>query len=153
LALFAWWMRRRGWLGVLATALLAVNVFQVFHGGEARMYALLQLLGVCAAMLSEQWLRHPKSWHTWALAAVVALAVFDHVSGFFLAVGVFTIAGVRTDLLAWRWRAAVIGALALWAVVWAPAFLDQRRLPYAEWMPRTSVDSVSRVVAMQLTDL
>ena len=47
LALFAWWMRARGWFGVVATALMAVSTFQLTYGGEARMYALLQLLGVC----------------------------------------------------------------------------------------------------------
>ena len=38
----------RGWPGVFAVALFAFSTFQVWHGGEARMYALLQLLGVLA---------------------------------------------------------------------------------------------------------
>ena len=37
LALFAWWMRRYGWAGLVATALLAVSVFQLAHGHNARM--------------------------------------------------------------------------------------------------------------------
>ena len=153
LGLFAWWMRTRGWLGVVATALLALNVFQVFHGGEVRMYALMQLLGVAAAVLSDSWLQRPMRWHPWVLALVVTLAVFDHVSGFFLAAGVFAVAELRTDARAWKWRAAIVGSVVVWAVAWGPTFLDQRRLPYSSWMPRTSFDAVADVVAMQLTDV
>ena len=67
LALFAWWMRKRGWVGVGATALMAVSTFQLIYGGEARMYALLQLIGVAAAVVGDHWLRAPRPWHAWAI--------------------------------------------------------------------------------------
>ena len=39
LALFAWWMRARGLAGVVATVIARGSAFQIYHGGEARMYA------------------------------------------------------------------------------------------------------------------
>src|SRR4029077_9540135 len=71
LALFAVWMRDRGRVGLLATALMACSAFQVSYGGEARMYALLELLGVAAAMLAERWWRTPRPWHAGAAGALV----------------------------------------------------------------------------------
>jgi len=50
LALFAWWMRGRGRVGVFATVMMALAVFQIAHGREARMYAELELIGIAAAM-------------------------------------------------------------------------------------------------------
>ena len=147
LALFAWWMRKRGWFGVIATALMAVSTFQVFYGGEARMYALLQLLGIAAAVIGENWLRAPQRWHPWAVGLLVVVAVFDHVSGFLLAAGLFALAGARRDRDAWRWRFGICAAVAIWIPVWGPSFLEQRHLPWSAWMPRTSVDAVADTVS------
>ena len=110
LALFAWWMRKRGWVGVIATSLVAVSTFQLIYGGEARMYALLQLIGVRAAVIGEQWLRAPRSWHAWAIGALVLVAVFDHVQGFLLAAGLLRARGARRDREAWRWRVGLVAA-------------------------------------------
>ena len=69
LALFAWWMRRYGLAGIVATALLAVSDFELTHGRTARMYAELELIGVLAAVLADSWLRRPRRWHAPALGA------------------------------------------------------------------------------------
>jgi hypothetical protein len=154
LALFAWWMRARGLAGVVATAVLAGSAFQIFHGGEARMYALLELLGVGAAMLAERWLGDDAPrWSAWAASGIVALALFDHVSGFLLAAGMFAVAGIRTDRRAWEWRAGVVGAVGLWAVVWGTSFAHQAGGDWVGWIPRTSPTSFARAVSGQITDV
>ena len=154
LALFAWWMRARGVAGLVATAILAASAFQIFHGGEARMYALLELLGVAAAILAERWLgEDAPRWSAWAAGGLVALALFDHVSGFLLAAGMFAVAGLRRDRRAWEWRAGVVGAIGLWAVVWGASFAHQAGGDWAGWIPRTSPTSFAGAVSGQVTNL
>jgi hypothetical protein len=153
LVLFAWWMRNRGLAGIVALAVMAVSPFQIMYGGEARMYALLELLGVAAAVISEAWLRTPRRWHATAVGAIVLVAVFDHVSGLLLAAGLFAVAGVRRDGGAWRWRAWIGGAVLVWAATWGPSFLAQSSTTHASWIDRTSltrfVDAVSSLVTNQ----
>jgi hypothetical protein len=154
LALFAWWMRARGLAGVIATAVLAGSAFQVFHGGEARMYAILELLGVAAAVLAERWLADDAPrWCAWAVGGLVAVALFDHASGFLLAAGAFAVAGVRVDRRAWEWRVAIGAAVLLWAVVWGSSFADQAGNDWVGWIPRTSPTSFARAVSGQVTDV
>lgn len=153
LALFACWMRGRGRAGLIATALFACSSFQILHGGEARMYALLELLGIAGAVLAEQWLRRPAGWHVAALLAIVAVALFDHVSGFLLAAGLFAVAGIGTDRRSWAWRGGVVGAVALWAACWGPSFMQQAGGDWAGWIPRTTLAGLARAVSGQVTDL
>jgi hypothetical protein len=154
LVLFAWWMRTRGLAGVVATAVLAGSAFQIFHGGEARMYALLELLGVAAAMLAERWLGDDAPrWSAWAVSGIVALALFDHVSGFLLAAGMLAVAGVRSDRRAWEWRAGIVAALGLWAVVWGTSFAHQAGGDWVGWIPRTSPTSFAEAISGQVTDV
>ena len=86
-------MRTRGWLGVLATALLAVSVFQVLHGREVRMYPELELIGVGAAVLADSWLRQPRRWHAPLVGALTFVCLLTHVSGFLLGAGFLALAG------------------------------------------------------------
>jgi hypothetical protein len=151
LALFAWWMRSRGWVGVLATALLAVSTFQIVYGGEARMYALLQLLGVAIAIVAESWLRRPASWHAWALGALLLVALLDHVSAFLLGAGLLLVAGTRRDVEAWRWRGAVVGAGAVWLLLWGSSFVDQLHGSDTSWIPRTTPSGFMQVVSRHVT--
>jgi hypothetical protein len=151
LALFAWWMRARGWIGVFATGFMAVSVFQLVYGGEARMYALLQLLGVAAAMLAERWLRAPAQWHAWAAGGLVLVALFDHISGTLLAAGLLALVGVRGDRDAWRWRGAVAGAGVVWLALWGPSMLDQVGGRWAAWIPRTTIGGFAETVSRQIT--
>jgi uncharacterized membrane protein len=151
LALFAWWMRGRSWLGVIATALMAVSTFQVLYGGDARMYALLQLLGVTAAIVTERWLRAPAPWHAWAIGVVLLVALFDHVSGALLGAGLVAVAGFRRDREAWRWRLVVTGAGLVWLAVWGPVMLDQLGGQWASWIPRTTPLGFAQTVSRQIT--
>ncbi len=154
LVLFAWWMRKRGIAGVVATALLAGSSFQIYHGGEARMYAVLELLGVASAVVAERWLAHEAPrWCAWAAGAIVAVALFDHVSGFLLGAGMLAVAGVRLDRRAWEWRAALGAALLLWAAVWSAPFADQAGGDWVGWIPRTSPASIARAVGGQITEV
>ena len=154
LVLFAWWMRTRGLAGVVATAVLAGSAFQIYHGGEARMYAVLELLGVASAIVAERWLRDgaPRRC-AWLAGVLVAVALFDHVSGFLLAAGVVAVAGLRGDRRAWEWRAATGTAVALWAVGWGTSFAAQAGGDWVGWIPRTSPASFARAVSGQVTDI
>jgi hypothetical protein len=153
LVLFAWWMRNRGLAGIMATVVFACSTFQIYYGGEARMYALLELLGVASAVVADRWLRDSARWCAWAAGVLVALALFDHVSGFLLAAGMLAIAGMRTDRRAWTWRATVAGGVAIWAVLWGSSFAQQAGGDWASWIPRTSPSSVARAVSGQVTYL
>jgi len=150
LALFAWWMHRRSWFGLLATALLSFSTFQVLHGGEARMYALLQLLGIGAAIIAERWFRAPRAWHSWALASILLVALFDHVSGLLLGLGLVALAGLRRDGEAWRLRMLIGAAGLVWAVFWFPTLLEQLDHSWSDWVPRTTPTGVARVVGEQV---
>jgi hypothetical protein len=153
LGLFAWWMRTRGLAGVVAVAVMAVSPFQIMYGGEARMYALLELLGVAGAMLAAGWLRRPARWHVAMVGVIVAVALVDHVSGFLLAAGLFVVPGIRNDRPAWAWRTGVVTAGVFWALVWGSAFRQQAGGDWVGWIPRTSVTSLARAVSGQVTDL
>ena len=151
LIVFALWSRRLGRAGLIATALMAISEFQVLHGGEARMYALLQLLGVLALVVADRWVRAPRSWHAAALAALLVVAYLDHVSAFLLAGGAFVLPGLRRDGEAWRWRGAVVGATVVWAVAWGPTFLGQAEHDWAGWIPATTPAGIVRAVGGQVT--
>jgi hypothetical protein len=153
LALFAYWMRSRGRVGVLATALMAVSAFQILHGRNARMYAELELLGVALAVLTEAWLRAPRRRHAPILAVFVFAGLLLHVSMILFAFGLFVLPGRRTDRDAWRWRAAIAGAGAVWAGLWGSSFLVQSAGGHSDWIPRTNtagvVDTVSSLATGQ----
>jgi len=151
LALFAWWMRTRGWLGIVATALFAVSAFQITHGREVRMYPELELVGVAAAVVAEAWLTRPRRWHARAIGALTLACLLLHVSGFLLGAGLLVLAGRRTDREAWRWRRALALALAAWAVLWGPSFLTQARGGHSDWIPRTTGRHLAVTVARLVT--
>jgi hypothetical protein len=151
LALFARWMRSRGVTGVVATAIFAVSGFAIAYGAQARMYALLQLLGVAAAMTAEAWLRAPRPAHARIVGALVFLGCLDQASMFLLAAGLVAVAGLRTDRGAWRWRAGIAAGIAAWAVLWGPSMLAQLRGHHSNWIPPTSLRGVTDGVASLVT--
>jgi hypothetical protein len=151
LALFAWWMRGRGRAGVIATALLAVSAFQVLHGRDARMYAELELIGVAAAVLADQWRRRPRPWHAPVLGALVLTGLMTHVSMFLLGAGLLALAGLRTDREAWRWRGAIVAGGLGWALLWGPTFLVQSRGGHSSWIAPTSVSGTVNALGFLLT--
>jgi hypothetical protein len=152
LALFAWWMRRYGLAGIVATALFAVSTFELTHGRTARMYAELELIGVLAAVLADSWLRRPRRWHAPALGALVLAGLLTQTQGFLLAAGLLALAGLRRDREAWRWRAAVAAAGAVWAVLWGRSFLVQASGGHSNWIPRTTISGTAHTFGGLVTD-
>jgi len=152
LALFAWWMRRRGWAGVVATGLMATSSFQLAHGREARMYALMILIGVAAAMVAEAWLLQPRRWQLWTIFGLVVVGSFDHVSIFLLGAGLLAVAGLRTDRAAWWWRLALAAGLVPWLVLWSRAAQEQAGGHHADWIARTTLSGFADIVAGLVTN-
>ena len=150
LALFAWWMRNRGRIGILATAAMSICAFQLQYGREARMYGSMALIGVTAAVIAERWLTAPRNTHAVAIAALTFVGLMTHVSMALLAVGLITLAGRRGDAAAWRWRAGVAAGAAGWALIWGAAFVMQSRGGHSSWIPRTTparfVDTIGALV-------
>jgi hypothetical protein len=144
--LVAWWMRRRGVVGIVATGLFALSTFQIVHGREARMYAELELIGVGAAVIADSWLRRPRAWHAPVVGAIVLVGLFTHVSMFLLGAGLLALPGLRTDRQAWRWRWALAAATAVWAALWGPSFLTQSRGGHSDWIPHTTVPNIIHTV-------
>ena len=153
LGLFAWWMRDRGRVGILATAAMAVGTFQLYYAREARMYAVMELLGVATAVVAESWLRAPRRRHAAVIGAIVFLGLLTHVSMILAAVGLLALAGSRRDRDAWHWRAAILVATAGWAVLWGPSFLTQSKGGHSSWIPHTTplrlIDTVGGLVTEQ----
>jgi Dolichyl-phosphate-mannose-protein mannosyltransferase len=151
-ALFAWWMRRWGIAGVVATALLAINTFQVVHGRDVRMYADLELIGVATVVLADSWIRNPRSWHAAAVGGLVFVGLLTHVQMFLLAAGLVALAGIRTDRAAWHWRAGIAGGVFGWAVLWGRSFLAQSRGGHSDWIPRTTLAGIVHTVGSLVTN-
>lgn len=151
LALFAWWMRTRGVAGVVATGLFAISGFAIAYGSEARMYALLQLLGVAAAVMADGWLRAPRRAHAIVVGALVLVGCLDHTSMFLLVAGLLALPGFRRDRDAWRWRAGVVVGLGAWAVLWGVSFITQFEGAHASWIPPTTARAVVDAVTSLVT--
>ena len=138
LALFAWWMRDRGRVGVAATAAMAICAFQIAYGREARMYGPMELIGVGTAVIAESWLRNPRRAHSVMIGALTFVGLMTHISMALMAVGLLALPLLRRDADAWRWRGAVAAGAAGWALVWGPSFLVQSRGGHSSWIPHTT---------------
>ena len=141
------WMRRRAWFGVGVVTMFALSPFQLLYGRQARMYALMTLVGVLVAVVAERWIDGDER-SRWAVAvgALTAIACLDHAGGLFLAAGIFALPGLRRDPAAWRWRAAPVAAVLVWALLWGPAFLDQTGRNAGLWIPTTTPSTFDAVV-------
>lgn len=146
-----WWMRDRGWFGVLVVAGTSVAAIQVLYARQARMYALVILAGTAAAALSERWLGDRRA--RWAVPAAGALAVglFSHTATAFFAASALLVAGLDRDRAAWVWRASVAAALVGWAAAWGPSIADQLDHDPAGWIPHTSLRTALEAVSGQVS--
>jgi uncharacterized membrane protein len=138
LALFAWWMRDRGRVGMVATAAMAICGFQLTYGREARMYGPMELIGVAIAVIADSWLRAPRRRHAATIGALTFIGLTTHISTILVAIGLIALAGRRRDSDAWRWRAGVAAGSAAWALLWGRAFLVQARGGHSSWIPHTT---------------
>lgn len=143
----AWWWRRHGRVGVVTTWLFALSSFAVTYAHEARMYAGLGLAGITAAAAAERWLEEPDRIGPLVAVTLALLGALLLQGGAGMAVfGVIAVAGGRRDAAAWRWRGAVVCAVAGWGICWGPAFLAQLRHGPGQWIPLTSLTSAPRAV-------
>jgi len=151
LALFAWWMRNRGIVGVAATAAMSLCAFQLTYGREARMYGPMELIGVGAAVAADSWLRAPRRRHAVIIGAITFVGLLTHVSMLLAAIGLVALAGRRLDREAWRWRAGIAAGTAGWAMLWGPSFVTQSHGGHSSWIPHTTparlVNTIGALVA------
>jgi len=146
LVVFAVWMRRRGWIGLLAIAFMAVASFQITYARDARMYAGMTLVGVCAAFAADRWLETSRTSASVAVSGAVLVGLFLHASTLVMAAGLGLIPGLRRDSAAWEWRAGIVAALAVWGGLWGSVFREQARRAGASWIPHTSPDYLARTL-------
>ena len=119
LAVFAWWQRRYGLAGLVATALFAVSPFVLVYDRQARMFGLLTLGAVVAAAASDRWLATVETQvggrGRRRRRSVVAMS---YSVGFLLPGFLLLVPGWRRDRQAWIFRLASAGAVGIWAVLW-----------------------------------
>ncbi len=147
-----WWMWRRGWFGVVVVSLTSVSFFQLLYAHEARMYALAILCGTAAAALTERWLRDGSARWRWWLLLPLVLGLYDLASFLLLAGALLLVPGARRDGEAWRWRATVVGGLAVWAVGWGLSFVTQAGGHHSDWIPYTGLATMRDTIANFVTD-
>lgn len=140
LLLLARWMRSKGSFGAFTTAAAAVMPFLVAHGREARMYSLVMLLGVAAAVIADRWLRRPTGKLAGAVALVGLLAVLSHSAAIPAVASMGLLPGLRRDRAAWVYRGWMGISFLVWAALWGPAFADQSGAASdpGYWVPTTS---------------
>ncbi len=153
LALFAWWMRDRGRVGIVATAAMSICAFQLVHGREARMYAPLELIGVGVAVVADSWLRAPRRKHAALICILTFVGLMTHISMILLAIGLIALAGRRRDAEAWQWRAGIAAGIAGWALLWGSSFLVQARGGHSSWIPHTTPARFVAAISALVTDL
>jgi hypothetical protein len=130
---------------------MAVCAFQLSYAREARMYGVMELIGVAVAVVADSWLRAPRRRDPYAVGGLVAVGLLTHVSMLLLVVGLLMIAGRRRDGDAWRWRAGVGAGTALWAVLWGPSFVVQSRGGHSSWIPHTTASRFFDTIAQLVT--
>ena len=135
------WRRRDRVEMLVVTAIAAVQPFALAYARQARMYGLMQLLGLVAAVGAERWLSGGGS-RRWALTAAVAgtMAAFTHSTGALVLAGLAVVPGLRRDRAAWEWRGAVLAGSALFAATWGATMVGWRS---SSLNPPLSVESFS----------
>jgi hypothetical protein len=148
-----YWLGRRLFgarVGLLASALLAVNVFHVWFSQEVRSYALVVFLTVLSLLLFVEAVEHPRRWGAWAGYAVASvLAVYAHffaalvLAAQWLAAGPRRLRGVGVRRLALVVLALVVPLLPL------AAFILRRDQGQIDWVPpTTAAHALATVLAL-----
>lgn len=151
LGVAAWWWRRLGRIGAIATALLAVSSFAITYAHDARMYAGLELAGIVVAAAAASWLERPSRGALMAAGGGLSVALWSQGGAILVVPGVLAVAGLRRDRDAWAWRACVAGAVGAWALLWGPSLLAQQAVRSHSWIPLTS-PHVALVTLNELVD-
>jgi hypothetical protein len=121
----AWWFRRRGLFGVVATALFAVGAFELTYAWQARFYPFMMFIGVATAMLAHRWLHEGGRRLALICGAVMFVGCLQSESGLYLAFAFMFLPGLRRDRDSWWWRASLASAGLAWLAVWGWAVVDQ----------------------------
>jgi hypothetical protein len=146
-----WWMRGRGWFGVFVIAMTSVAAIQVLYARQARMYAVVILVGTIVAAVGDRWLQQPRSRWPVVAGAALTIGLLSHASVAFLALGALLLPGTAKDRASWIWRAAVLSAVAVWAILWADSARTQLEGEPASWIPYTSLRSAGDALAGQVS--
>jgi mannosyltransferase len=110
-------------VALVGALLMAVAPYGVWYGQEAKMYALLTVLGP-ASLLAILWLRVKHGWQPWvALYVVTSLAAYTHL----LAVLIIPIQVLWLVFIPWTWKP-------LRRVAAAVAYLLALALPYVPFL-------------------
>ncbi|MCU0306334.1 MAG: glycosyltransferase family 39 protein [Thermoleophilia bacterium] len=125
--------RRAGWI---AAALLAVIPFLTLYGQEARMYALVALLGLLAAACLLHAFAYGRRRYLWGLAPLLALLMLTHNWALFLLVGALAAALVAAGRAGLRDALLVLAVVAAAYAWWVPTLLAQAAHTGAPWANR-----------------
>jgi len=138
-------------MALLAAALVAVSVFQIRWGREARMYTLAAALATFSSWALWRALQaEPKSWRAWTVFGLLALAfVYTHYYAFFTIAGQMLFAA---GYLGWQWHGLPAARLqtrqnlsglglailivGLGFLPWVPQLLNQRSQVQAAFWAR-----------------
>jgi uncharacterized membrane protein len=139
--------------GLLASLLLALNLYHIDYSREARSYALLVLLTVLASLLFVSAIRR-STWSGWALYTVtIVLAIYSH----FFAAFVAGAHGLSLALLRQRnfpWRQAVMSTC-LAGVLLIPlgifVLATKNMAGHLTGIPRPGPDAVPRLLSYLAT--
>ena len=141
------WMRTKGGLGAFTLMVASFLPFLVLHGREARMYSLTAFLGVAVACLAERWLEHPSRRLALGISSGALLAGLTHSAALVPLHVSWSSPGSAGTGMPGCCARLLVGAAAIWAVAWGPAFLDQLDGTAAGWIPLTSVSWAETVAA------
>lgn len=143
-------------LGLIATALLALNPYAIRYATETRMYALIMLLVLVGYLTVDAALRNPRLGTLAGVAAVTAGLMYSHYWTFWLLGAVAIAVGFR----AWRppdpadrsaalrvLAAMVVGGLAF--IPWLPTFLDQAAHTATPW---AGASRPTQILSLTLAD-
>jgi hypothetical protein len=151
LVVAAWWWRRLGRVGLIATGLLAMSSFAVTYAHDARMYAGFAFAGIVVGAVASSWLERPSLRALLAAGVGLSAALWLQGGALLVVPGVLAVPGLRRDRLAWQWRATALAAVTFWAVLWGPSFITQASGTSHSWVPLTT-PHVALVTVNELVD-
>jgi mannosyltransferase len=156
-ALWAGWSlfgRRVGWL---LAGLVAFSPYLSYFATEARMYSLVVLLALAATASFLHAFAFGRRRHLWVFAVSLALLLYTHNWGLWLAAGaaaaLIPCATASPDRRRmWRDGAACFAAVGLAYLPWVPTLASQLRHTGAPWSQRPEPREAVSVVASVLGD-
>ena len=136
--------RRAGWM---AAVLAATSAYLGEHGSEARMYALVAVLGLVAAgALAQAFAFRRRRWLPLFVVST-ALLVYTHTWGVFFVVGaaaavIRCAVAARDRRRAWLDAALALAAVAALVSPWVPILVDQAAHTGAPWSRRPAAGAM-----------